>query len=83
MLADRLRRTVQRVANELHEEFGRSAMNRRILHRLSSAPRHELASLGLTPNDVQDAAAPGITDAAGFLRAKRALRRSKGELFSR
>ncbi|WP_449410573.1 hypothetical protein [Methylobacterium komagatae] len=70
------------MADELREEFGRPAMNRRILYRLSTAPRHELASLGLTPNDVREAAAPGITDAAGFLTAKRALRRSKGELFS-
>ena len=83
MIADQVRRTVQRVADGLREEFGRPAMNRRILHRLSTAPRHELAHLGLTPGDVRDAAAPGITDAAGFLRARRASRRGAGELFSR
>ncbi|MFC6789433.1 hypothetical protein ACFQE0_07245 [Methylobacterium komagatae] len=57
-------------------------MNRRILYRLSTAPIHELASLGLTPSDVREAAAPGVADAVGFLRAKRALRQSRGELFS-
>ncbi len=77
MVGDRLRRAVQRVADGLREEFGRAAMNRRILHRLSTAPLHELARLGLTPSDVREAATPGVADAAGFLRAKRALRQSR------
>ncbi len=74
MVADRLRKVLVRVAADLREEFGRPAMNRRILHRLAAASEEDLARVGLTPADLQAAAAPGVTDAASFLTARRAAR---------
>lgn len=74
MVAGSLRRALGRFAAELREEFGRPAMNRRILHRLAVAEEADLARLGLTPRDVRDAAAPDIADATSFLAARRAAR---------
>ena len=74
MVADHLRRVLGRVAADLREEFGRPAMNRRILYRLASASENDLARLGLTPSDLYAASAPGVTDAASFLSARRVAR---------
>ena len=74
MVAERWRRAWDRIAAGLREEFGRSAMNRRVLHRLTATGEADLARLGLTPRDVREAAAPDVADATAFLMARRAAR---------
>lgn len=72
-----------RIAADLREEFGRPAMNRRILHRLATTEEADLTRLGLTAADVREAAGPGVADAASFLTARRAARSGGADQVSR
>ncbi|TXN63035.1 DUF1127 domain-containing protein, partial [Methylobacterium sp. WL18] len=55
--------------------LSRAAMNRRVLHRLSTLSERELKDIGLTPQDVADAAVPGPRDATDLLIGRRDDRR--------
>ncbi|QGY04624.1 DUF1127 domain-containing protein [Methylobacterium mesophilicum SR1.6/6] len=55
--------------------LSRAAMNRRVLQRLSTLSERELKDIGLTPQDVADACAPGTGDAIDLLVGRRDERR--------
>lgn len=74
-----LRGTARRLVARMREEFGRPAINQRILHRLSIMDEAGLTRLSLTRRDVCDAAGPGVADAASFLSARRNARLGAAE----
>lgn len=69
-----LRGALLQFTAELRDGLGRPAMNRRILHRLALMDEAELWQLGLTGQDVREAAAREVADVAAFLTARRARR---------
>jgi len=68
-------RAIAEAAAEVRAGFSRAAMNRRVLHRLSTLSERELKDIGLTPQDVADAAVPGPRDATDLLIGRRDARR--------
>jgi uncharacterized protein YjiS (DUF1127 family) len=66
---------ITEAAAEVRAELSRAAMNRRVLHRLSTLSERELKDIGLTPQDVADAAVPGLRDATDLLIGRREARR--------
>ena len=68
-------RAVAEAAAEVRTGLSRAAMNRRVLHRLSTLSARELKDIGLTPQDVADAAVPGPRDATDLLIGRRNERR--------
>ncbi|MCJ2092277.1 DUF1127 domain-containing protein [Methylobacterium sp. J-072] len=77
-----LARSIQAIAEaaaEVRTGLSRVAMNRRVLHRLSTLSARELKDIGLTPQDVADAGVPGRHDAIALLVGRRdARRRGRG-----
>jgi uncharacterized protein YjiS (DUF1127 family) len=63
-------------AAEVRAGLSRAAMNRRVLQRLSTLSERELKDIGLTPQDVADACAPGASDAIHLLVGRRDERRT-------
>ncbi|MHB2208731.1 DUF1127 domain-containing protein [Methylobacterium sp. CM6257] len=61
---------------EVRAGLSRAGMNRRVMQRLSTLSARELKDIGLTPQDVADAHAPGIGDAIDLLIGRRDERRS-------
>ena len=61
--------------SEVWADLSRAAMNRRVLVRLSMLSERELKDIGLTPQDVADAAVPGHDDAVSLLVGRRDERR--------
>lgn len=53
-----------------------AAMDRRILHRLSSLSDRELRGIGFVRRDLDDARLPGVEDVSTFLIARREARRA-------
>ncbi|SFL44895.1 DUF1127 domain-containing protein [Methylobacterium pseudosasicola] len=75
----RAARTIIEAAAAMRAELSRAAMNRRVLHRLSTLSARELKDIGLTPQDVADAGVPGRHDAIDLLVGRRdARRRGRG-----
>ena len=68
-------RAIAEAAAEVRAGLSRAAMNRRVLHRLSTLSERELKDIGLTPQDVADAAVPGPRDATDLLIGRRDERR--------
>ncbi|MDP4002889.1 DUF1127 domain-containing protein [Methylobacterium sp. NEAU K] len=68
-------RVVAAAAAEVGAGLSRAAMDRRVLHRLSMLSERELKDIGLTPQDVADAAVRGTGDAADLLIDRRDARR--------
>ena len=68
-------RAVAEAAAEVRAGLSRAAMNRRVLHRLSSLSERELKDIGLTPQDLADAGVPGPRDATDLLIGRRDERR--------
>ncbi|MCJ2121589.1 DUF1127 domain-containing protein [Methylobacterium sp. J-077] len=72
-------RAIAEAAAEVRAGLSRAAMNRRVLHRLSTLSERELKDIGLTPQDVADAAVPGRHDAIDLLvRRRDSRRRTRG-----
>ncbi|SFV02065.1 protein of unknown function [Methylobacterium sp. UNCCL125] len=63
------------LAAEIRAGLSRAAMNRRVLHRLSTLSDRELKDIGLTRQDVADACVPGTGDAIHRLIVRRDERR--------
>jgi uncharacterized protein YjiS (DUF1127 family) len=66
---------IAEAAAEVRAELSRAAMNRRVLHRLSTLSERELKDIGLTPQDLADAGVPGPRDATALLIGRRDERR--------
>ncbi|MCJ2070960.1 DUF1127 domain-containing protein [Methylobacterium sp. J-030] len=72
----RAARAIALVAAGIRAGLSRAAMNRRVLHRLSTLSARELKDIGLTPQDVADACGSGVFDAIDLLNGRRDERRS-------
>jgi uncharacterized protein YjiS (DUF1127 family) len=71
----RLAGAVSGAAAEIRAALSRTAMNRRVLQRLSTLSARELKDIGLTPQDMADACLPGTGDAIDLLVNRRDERR--------
>ncbi|WCS27347.1 DUF1127 domain-containing protein [Methylobacterium sp. NMS14P] len=71
----RMAKSVLAVAASARAGLSRTAMNRRVLQRLSTLSDRELRDIGLTPQDVADACVPGTGDAIHLLVGRRDERR--------
>ncbi|MEL6059399.1 MULTISPECIES: DUF1127 domain-containing protein [unclassified Methylobacterium] len=72
----RAAQAIVEAAAEIRTGLSRAAMNRRVLHRLSTLSERELKDIGLSRQDVADACGPGVSDAVGLLNGRREERRS-------
>ncbi|MCJ2022328.1 DUF1127 domain-containing protein [Methylobacterium sp. E-065] len=72
----RAARAIAEACAEIRADLSRAAMNRRVLHRLSTLSERELKDIGLSHRDVADAFGPGIDDAIDLLNGRRDERRS-------
>lgn len=67
----RAARVIAEVAAGIRAGLSRAAMNRRVLHRLSTLSDRELKDIGLSRQDVADACGPGAFDAIDLLNSRR------------
>lgn len=72
----RAARAIAEACAEIRADLSRAAMNRRVLHRLSTLSERELKDIGLSHRDVADAFGLGIGDAIDLLNGRRDERRS-------